>query len=222
MPRSSPKRRTRLDPAERRSLILDHTAEMIAREGVAALSMERIGREAGISKSLVYNYFPNLQELLSELLERELRRLRRLQTEAADRATTFEGLVRAITHVYLKYIDERGLIIERLQHEPSISAIHDPTEYGRDAAVSYIAAIVMRHFDMPADVARAVTDISFGLPASAGAYLLRNKMSRQQLEDITVTMILGSVMAMKTDHTARSQPLRREPTLAAVPPTLER
>ena len=73
------KRRTRLDPAERRALILDHTAEIIAAEGVTAVSMERIGREAGISKSLVYNYFSNLTELLRELLERELRHMRCLQ-----------------------------------------------------------------------------------------------------------------------------------------------
>ena len=208
MSSTATKRRTRLAPEERRSLILDNAAEMIAREGIAALSMDGIGRMAGVSKSLVYNYFPNLQALLSELLERELRRLRRLQGEAAAGATTFEGLVRAITHVYLTYIEERGLIIERLQHEPTISDLHDPTEYGRDAAVEYIAAIIERHFHLPLDIARAVTDISFGLPASAGSYLLRKRMDRQELEDITVAMIMGSVMALKDDYTARRLPLR--------------
>ena len=205
------KRRTRLDPAERRALILDHTAEIIAAEGVTAVSMERIGREAGISKSLVYNYFSNLTELLRELLERELRHMRRLQGQAAQNATSFEGLVRGVTHVYLTYIEERGLIIERLQSEPTISDTHDPTEYGRDAAVDYIAEIVTRHFDLPLDIARAAVDISFGLPASAGSYLLRKGMSRQSLEDITVTMLVGAVMALKTDYTARRQPLRPDP-----------
>jgi TetR/AcrR family transcriptional regulator, fatty acid biosynthesis regulator len=213
MSSTAPKRRTRLDPQQRRSLILDHTAEIVAAEGVAALSMERVGRAAGISKSLVYNYFPNLGELLSELLERELRRLRRQQQEAAEGATTFEGLVRAVTHVYLKYIHDRGLIIERLQGEPSVSAIHDPTEYGRDAAVNYIADIVMRHFDLPPEIARAASDVSFGLPATAGAYLLRHGMGLQELEDLTVTMILGAMAALKTEHMSRQQPLKREPRI---------
>lgn len=207
----STKRRTRLAPEERRALILDHAAEMVARDGIAELSMDAIGRAAGVSKSLVYNYFPNLQVLLSELLERELRRLRRAQGKAATGATTFEGLVRAITHVYLTYIEERGLIIERLQHEPSITDLHDPTEYGRDTAVEYLAAIIERHFHLPLEVARAATDISFGLPASAGAYLLRKGMDRQELEDITVSMILGAVMSLKTDFTARRKPLWDEP-----------
>lgn len=204
------KRRSRLDPQQRRSLILDHAADLVAKEGVSVVSMDSIALAAGVSKSLVYNYFANLNELLRELLERELRRLRREQSEAAENATTFEGLVRAVTHVYLKYIDERGLIIERLQHEPSISDGHDPTEYSRDAAVSYLAEIFSKHFELPLDLMQATTDICFGLPATAGSYLLRNDMPRQQVEDLTVTMIAGAIMAVKNGHMLNQRRLRGE------------
>ncbi|XUU60807.1 TetR/AcrR family transcriptional regulator [Erythrobacter sp. HA6-11] len=209
MAQTSTKRRTRLDPAKRRALILDCAAEIVAEEGVAAISMDSLGRKAGISKSLVYNYFSNINEVLSELLERELRRQRRAQSKAAEKAETFEGLVRAVTHEYLKYIDERGLIIERLQAEPSVSAIHDPTEYGREGAVDYLAAIAADNFNLPLDVARAVTDISFGLPATAGAYLLRHDFSLEQLEDITSTMIIGAFGSIRSDYMMRKRPLRR-------------
>jgi hypothetical protein len=136
--------------------------------------------------------------------------LRRQQVEAAQKANTFEDLVRSVTHVYLKYIDERGMLIERLQAEPSVSAIHGPTEFGRDTAVSYLAEIVSEHFDLPPDIARAATDISFGLPAAAGAYLLQRKLSREALEDLTVTMILGTLNEIKREHTNRHQPIRRK------------
>lgn len=208
-PAKTSRQRVRLAPQERQSLILDHTAEIVARDGVSTLSMDSISRQAGISKSLVYNYFPNVTDLLRQLLQREWRRLRRLQAEAAEKAETFEGLVRAVTHVYLKYIDERGLLIERLQAEPSVSAIHDPTEFGRDSAVDYLADIVADHFGLPTDIAKAATDISFGLPAAAGAYLLQRKMSRKELEDLTVTMILGTLNELKRDYTTRRQPIRR-------------
>ena len=204
------KRRTRLDPATRRSLILDSAAEIVAEEGVATMTMESLGRRAGISKSLVYNYFSNTTEVLSELLERELRRQRRAQSKAAESAETFEGLVRAVTHEYLRYIDERGLIIERLQSEPSVSRMHDPTEYGRDGAVEYLASIAARHFDLPIEIARAATDISFGLPATAGAYLLRHDIDLERLEDLTSTMIIGAFNAIRSDYMVRKQPLRRD------------
>lgn len=201
--------RKRLSPETRRALILDHTADIVAREGVAQLSIERIGKEAGISKSLVYAYFPNLTELLRELYQREMRRLRKLQAGAADNADTFEGLVRSVTHAYLGYIAERGLIIERLQAEPSVSGMHDPTDFARERAVDYLTDIVIAHFDLPREIARAATDISFGLPASAGAYLHRHNLDLKTLEDLTVTMIIGTFINLKSDYMSRKQPLRR-------------
>lgn len=195
-----PAKRRRFSPEKRKSLILDHTAEIVARDGVAVLSMERIGKAAGISKSLVYTYFENLTELLRELLQRELKRLRRLQTQEAETAETFEALVRGVTHQYLKYIEDRGLIIERLQAEPSVSDGHDPTDYSRSDAVEYVGKIVAENFNLPIDIAYAVTDISFGLPANAGAYFLHGNMSRQEIEDITVTMILGSMDALRSEY----------------------
>ena len=200
--------RRRLSPEARQSLILDHTAAIVARDGVATLTIEQIGKEAGISKSLVYAYFPNLTALLRALFQREMRRLRRLQAEAAETASTFEGLVRSVTHVYLSYIHERGLIVERLQNEPSVSAMHDPTDFGRDAAVDYLTDIVIAHFELPHDIARAATDISFGLPASAGSYLHRHGLGLKTLEDLTVTMILGTISAVKADYMAKKS-LRR-------------
>ena len=211
MSQATTKRRTRLDPATRRSLILDCAAEIVADDGVAAMTMDALGRKAGISKSLVYNYFSNTTEVLSELLERELRIQRRAQSKAAEKAETFEGLVRAVTHEYLKYIDERGLIIERLQAEPSVSAIHDPTEYGREGAVNYLAEIAADNFDLPMEIARAVTDISFGLPATAGAYLLRSDLDLELLEDLTSTMIIGAFSAIRSDYMMRKRPLRPHP-----------
>jgi TetR/AcrR family transcriptional regulator, fatty acid biosynthesis regulator len=204
-------KRRRLSPEKRKSLILDHTADIVASDGVAVLSMELIGKKAGISKSLVYTYFDSLTDLLRALLKRELKCLRQLQAQEAQAARTFEELVRGVTHQYLKYIEERGLIVERLQAEPSLSTGHDPTDYSRNDAVNYVADIVATNFDIPIDLAIAVTDISFGLPATAGAFCLHSDMSREEIEKITVTMILGSMNAVQNDYNNRIQPLKRKP-----------
>lgn len=193
MASTAQKERRRLSPEKRRELILDHTAAIVARDGVAQLSIEAIGREAGISKSLVYAYFPNLTELLRELYQREMRQLRKRQAEAAQNVETMEQLVRSVTHAYLSYIDERGLIIERLQAEPTVSENHDPTDYNRDIAVDHLTDFVMRFYRIPRRIARAATDISFGLPASAGSYLHRHDLDVQTVEDLTVAMIMGTL-----------------------------
>ena len=54
------------------------------------LSIEQIGREAGVGKSLVYVYFPNLTELLRALYRREMRQLRKRQSQAAENVDSVE------------------------------------------------------------------------------------------------------------------------------------
>lgn len=203
------KKRTRLSPDVRKDLILDHVAEIVANEGVSALSMERIGKEAGISKSLVYAYYPTMKELLQTLLKREYERLRALQDEAALTAETFEQLVRRSTRTYLNYMEERGLILERLAAEPSVSEYNDPTDFSRDVAVQYLAKVVHDNFDVDMEIALPAVDISFGMPAAAGHYLIKNEVSRQMIEDITVTMIIGSIDALTDNYQTRFKALHR-------------
>ena len=208
-PTSKKKPRTRLSPEARKSMILDHAAQLISEEGVSAVTVERLGKRADISKALIYNYFPSTTELLRELLTREYRHLRKLQAEAADSADTLEQLVRRVTSVYISYIKERGLLLERLAVEPSVANSGDPTKYGRDAAVNYVAWILNDNFEIDMEIARAVVDISYGLPAAAGQYLIHHDTNAQTIEDITVIMILGSLEAVQKKYRVSLKPLQK-------------
>lgn len=203
------KTRTRLAPEERKKMILDVAARLIADEGVSAVTMERLGKEAGTSKALVYNYFPSVTALLQTLLTREFRHLRKLQFAAAEEATTLEQVVRKVTKVYLGYIRERGLIIERLSAEPSVANSGDPTEYSRDTAVQYLAELLFDNFGVDMDIAFAAVDISFGLPASAGQYITHHDTDPEMIENLTVIMILASLNAVNREYKTSLKPLER-------------
>jgi AcrR family transcriptional regulator len=205
------KKRTRLSPEVRKDLILDHAAVIVANEGVSSLSMERVGKEAGISKSLVYAYFPTLKEMLQTLLKREYQRLRMLQDAAAQSAETFEQLIRRVTTTYLSYMEDRGLILDRLTAEPNLTDMNDPTEYSRQSAVRHLAKIVSDSFDIDIEIALPAVDISFGMPAAAGHYLIRNDVSRQTIEDITVAMLIGSVEALARTYKTSFKLLKKRP-----------
>jgi AcrR family transcriptional regulator len=211
------KQRKRLAPEVRQSSILDHAADIVAAEGVSAVSMDRVAKAAGVSKSLVYVYFPSTTELLQTLLQRELKRLRRQQAQAANHANTFREMVRAVTHTYLTYIEERGLIIHRLQGEPSVAqGTGNPTDFSRDAAVVYIAEIISDNFDLPMELAIPASAISFGLPVAAGDYLDSEDADRRTIEDLTVTMIIGSVEALQKNYMTSHKTLKRRQS--ATPP----
>ncbi|MGH2968998.1 MAG: TetR/AcrR family transcriptional regulator, partial [Solirubrobacteraceae bacterium] len=69
---------TRLDVDERRRRLLDLGADLFARFSYDELTMARIAREAGISKALLYHYFPGKQAYFRATLEDKAAELARL------------------------------------------------------------------------------------------------------------------------------------------------
>ncbi len=203
------KPRKRLAPEARQSIILDRAAEIVAAEGISAVTMDRVAKAADVSKSLVYVYFQSTTELLQKLLQRELKELRLKQAAAAEGARTFRELVRGVTHAYLSQIDERGLIISRLQNEPSVAqGTGNPTDFRQDAAVRFLAEIVTENFGIPMELAIPASSISFGLPIAAGDYLDSEDADLPVIEDLTVTMIIGCVEALQKNYVTMHKPLK--------------
>ena len=120
---AEPRKRTRLAPEVRRSQILDDAAQLILEEGLSAVSMERLGRESGVSKALVYNYFPSREVLLASLLHREQADLDSRGIERALEAKSYEELIRQTTRVYLEHTSERGALIQTLLADPSVARL---------------------------------------------------------------------------------------------------
>src|SRR5918992_774635 len=60
---------TRLPVEERRQRLLEIGAELFARHSYDELSMGRIAKEAGISKPLLYHYFPSKRAFFAATLE---------------------------------------------------------------------------------------------------------------------------------------------------------
>lgn len=58
-----------------------------------------------------------------------------------------------------------------------------------------VTEIISKTFNIPMEITIPVVDISFGLPDAAGRYLEEKGADKQFIEDITFTMILGSISA---------------------------
>jgi AcrR family transcriptional regulator len=61
---------TRLTSEERREHLLHVGVEVVGRYGTADVSIEEIAREAGVSKGLLYHYFPTKSDFLLAVLAR--------------------------------------------------------------------------------------------------------------------------------------------------------
>lgn len=186
--------RRRLDPNVRRDLILDEAARIVAEEGVSSVSMERLGRDAGISKALVYNYFPSRTALLSELLIREYRHFQSEARQAKVGVDGLEAVVRVTTRAYLRHVAERGVLIQRLMNEPSVAAaMRSMDAEGRQLTVAFFAGEIAARFDVDKALAAMVADLLMGLTGAAGDYLSRTGADIQQVEDIVMDMIMAAL-----------------------------
>src|SRR5215208_1966306 len=102
MARNEPAYR-RLDVDERRRRLLDLGIDLFTRHSYAELSMAAIARSAGISKALLYHYFPSKQAYFAATLRRQAEELAELT--AVDAALPpAEQLMRALD-AFLRWVE---------------------------------------------------------------------------------------------------------------------
>jgi TetR/AcrR family transcriptional regulator, fatty acid biosynthesis regulator len=191
----------RLDPTVRKHMILDKAASLVAKEGISGLTMERVGREAGVSKPLVYAYFQNTTNLLKELLLRDQRRLWELQTIAVSQAKNFDELIRLTTQTYLKHAEKNGMHIQKLLSEPSIAAVfQERDQERRHRVVDFLTEEISRNFNVPRDIAMLTTEMSLGMTGAAGELIGRGVVGRKKIEELVITLLTGAVASLTDNY----------------------
>jgi AcrR family transcriptional regulator len=96
----------RLDVDERRRQLLELGADLFTRFSYDELSMSRIAREAGISKALLYHYFPSKEAYFVATLEEKAAELQR-RTEPDPSLPPFEQLSGSLD-AYLAWVEENA------------------------------------------------------------------------------------------------------------------
>jgi len=195
------RRRQRLAPEARAGQILDVAARLLMDEGFTEVSMERLGREAGISKALVYNYFPNRNDLLRALLEREMGLMRASQAAQVKASESFEDLVYRTTRLYIENMHQRGALLRKLWAEPAVArSLTDEHLSGRDHAMRYLARRVAKQYGLPQDVALPAVDMQMAMTEAAAQHLSQSHDDVDFATEICVTLLLGGLDALARQH----------------------
>ncbi|MDP9135046.1 MAG: TetR/AcrR family transcriptional regulator [Actinomycetota bacterium] len=97
---------TRLGVEERRRRLLEHGAVLFARHSYDELSMAAIARDAGISKALLYHYFPSKQAYFTATLEQKAAEL--AARIAPDPALAPAERLASSLDAFLAWVEENG------------------------------------------------------------------------------------------------------------------
>jgi AcrR family transcriptional regulator len=103
---------TRMPVDERRDQLLKLGAELFARHSFGELSMARIAREAGISKALLYHYFPSKQDFFVATLHGAAEELGR-RTQPDPDLPAGEALASSLD-AFLGWIEENEMAYRKL------------------------------------------------------------------------------------------------------------
>ena len=137
----------RMAPEQRREQLIDAALEVILERGYGGVSIEAIAREAGITRPVVYDHFPNLNRLLHAVIEREeriaLEQLAEVVPEHPGAHEPGELLSAGVTR-FLEAVTSRPatwrIILLPLEGTPSI--VREHVEVNRAHVLARIEALV--------------------------------------------------------------------------------
>jgi AcrR family transcriptional regulator len=193
MPRPAPAY-TRLDVDERRRRLLDLGADLFTRHAYDELSMSAIAREAGISKALLYHYFPSKQAFFQATLEQAAAAL-------AERVTPADGLPPAqqlmdSLDAFLGWLEENETAYRKLmQSVASVAEARELVDRVRHQTADLILAGVTEGRQPPPELRTAVRAWLWFMDGVCLEWLEHRDMERPQVVGLLLGTLLGAITA---------------------------
>jgi AcrR family transcriptional regulator len=182
---------TRLENDERRRLLLELGAELFTRHAYDEISMAQIAREAGISKALLYHYFPSKQDYFVATLASGAEELRAL-VEPDPGLPPAEALMAAVD-AYLRWIDDNAAAYSKLlQSAATVPEVRELVEGVRTETVERI----LEGVGATEPAARtAVRGWLWFMDGACLDWIAHRDIERQQLLGLVLGTLFGALMA---------------------------
>jgi len=184
----------RLDVDERRRRLLEQGAELFSRHAYADLSMAAIAREAGISKALLYHYFPSKQAFFVATLEQQAAELAARVGDVDPALPPAEQLAAALD-AFLGWVEEHaegyGKLLVGAATHPEVRELVEGVR--RQTAERILAGIAPD--PAPPAVRAAVHGWLWFMDGVLADWLEHRDLDRDALRGLLLGTLLGAVTA---------------------------
>jgi AcrR family transcriptional regulator len=185
---------SRLQVDERRSQLLELGAELFAKHSYAELSMAKIAREAGISKGLLYHYFPSKQDYFVATLQQGAEEIAR-RTEPDPDLPPFEALAGSL-EAFLGWIEENETAYRKLMESVgSVPEVNTLIDGIRDATSARILEGLGAGDPAPPKQRAAARGWLWFMDGVILDWLEHKDMSRAEVRDFLLGSLAGSLSA---------------------------
>ena len=185
---------TRLDVDERRRRLLELGAELFARHGYEELSMARIAREAGISKALLYHYFPSKQAYFAATLEQAALELAEVTQPDPDKPPV-EQLAGALD-AYLGWVERHmGAYDKLIRSVGAVPEVREMVERVRDETADRILAGLAPGGEPEPALRAAVRGWLWFMDGAVLDWIQHRDIERPRLQGLLLGTLLGAVTA---------------------------
>jgi AcrR family transcriptional regulator len=183
----------RLQAEDRRRQLLERGAELFARYSYDEISMGEIAREVGISKPLLYHYFPSKREFFQATLAQGAEVLR-ARTEPDPSLPPLEQL-RGSLEGFLELIDENELAYRKLMQ--SVSSVPEVRELVEDVRTKTAARILEGLYpdSVPPKARAAVHGWLWFMDGACLDWIEHRDLSRDELSGLLLGTLFGALTA---------------------------
>ncbi|MBF6364505.1 TetR/AcrR family transcriptional regulator [Nocardia puris] len=194
-------KRTRLTPEERREQLLALGVKMLGERSIEEISVSEIAAQAGISRGLLFHYFPTKQDFQREVVRHANAEL--LERVSPDRTLGIFDMLRDSIGRYVDYVSENSTSYLALLRGPtSVSPDLVPlVEQTRDAIIGIILAEAPVPID-PAVHPRLMLGmrgwIAF-VEETTLTWLRAEPITRDELVELLVESLISLAMALHAD-----------------------
>jgi AcrR family transcriptional regulator len=200
-------RRTRLTPEARRGQLVDAAAALALEQGFLPAPPERLAQAIGVSKALVYAYFPTQHDLFNAVLARALGDLPEL--EAAASTTSLAAAAERCASLYFDHVAANGPLIHLILRDPYMAGHIDvASRTFRDRTIRRLARAARRELALTSKEIVAAINLILTIPEHAGSMAWRGEMEVGSARALCRQLVASSLAALAPE-TFRSAPRAR-------------
>jgi len=183
----------RMQVDERRRQLLEAGADLFARHSYDELSMAKIAREVGISKALLYHYFPSKQAYFQATLEQAAAEL--AETVQPDPELPPVEQLASSLGAYLRWIERnRAAYAKLITSVGAVPEVRELVERVRDETAARILAGISPQGAAP-PLRAAVRGWMWFMDGAIMDWIQHRDIERERLQGLLLGTLLGAVTA---------------------------